>query len=107
MVLAKAFYAGIDDSQAIRITFLRAAAQELHSKADAQNRLLQIRNDLIEFFLPEMPHRSSGFTHPGKNNPVGRKYLARIIGDPCRNTGPLKRKQYRTDISCIVFYHFY
>ena len=100
---AKTFHIGIENTQAIDLTFFGVAAHELHADADAQNGLFQVTNQSVQPTGFEIGHRRGSLSYAGEYHLVGRHERLFVIGEYGLDSHTPQCTIDRIDVAGVVF----
>ena len=103
----EALHFRIKDTDAVCVALLRVPAQQLLSHADAEHRLFQVANHLVEPAGPEIIHRLASVALSGKQHLVGLLQQFSIVRQHGLNPHPSEGIHHRIDISCVIFDYRY
>ena len=99
----KPLHLRIEHSQTIRVLLLTMPAQQLHAYADAQHRLFQSHNHLVQPMLLQISHRASRLSLSGENHTVSPTYQFGNVGHQRLYSKPPYRIFHRPDIASVIF----
>ena len=91
------------DAQTIGVALLGVAAHQLLPDADAQHRLLQRADDLIQSVFAQIAHCLAGFALSREEDTIGRAQDGDIIRHHRFHAQTLQRMDHGIDISGVVF----
>ena len=95
----------IEDAETIHIALFRVATHQLLTDADAQDRLIQGNDNLVEAALTQVVHGTGSLALSGEDDPVCAAQFLGGISQQGFNPHPLQSVNDGEDIPCIVFHY--
>ena len=90
------------DAQQGGIIFLRVLAQQLHAQTDAQKRLPQGGQQLVEALLAQLLHGRRGLPFSRKQHPVGAADVRGVGRERGRDAQPLQGEKQGLHVPPLV-----
>lgn len=94
-----------EDAEAVGVALLGVTAHQLLANADAEHRLLERTDHLVEAALTQVTHRLTGLALPWKQHLVSRPQLLGIVGQEGLHAESFQGVYDGIDITSIVFYN--
>ena len=101
------FHLGIKYAQALGVTLLGVAAHQLHTDADAQDRLAERAYHLVQSPLTQVSHSAAGLALTGKDDTVSSHQFLRLVRHQRLHTQTAHGIHHGADVTGIVFYDCY